>query len=46
MVDFETWMLTQEDHLVALKGGGAHDTDNRVIACYVCNKLKKVITYR
>jgi hypothetical protein len=40
MVDFESFMLTQEDHLISRKSGGEDDELNRVIACYVCNVLK------
>ena len=39
-VDFETFMLTQEDHLVPRAKGGSNGLENRVIACYVCNNLK------
>ncbi len=40
MVDFDTFMLTQEDHLVPLAKQGEDALENLVIACYVCNKLK------
>ena len=40
LVDFETFMLTQEDHLVPEATQGEDTLDNLVIACYVCNKLK------
>jgi CRISPR/Cas system Type II protein with McrA/HNH and RuvC-like nuclease domain len=40
LVDFESWMLSQEDHLVPSSKLGLDELENRVIACYVCNKLK------
>ncbi len=40
MVDFETFMIIQEDHLVPLSKGGKDVPDNVVIACAVCNSLK------
>lgn len=40
LVDFESFMLTQEDHLVPIKSKGESTLENLVIACYVCNKLK------
>ncbi len=40
MVDFETFMTIQEDHLVPLSKGGKDVPDNVVIACAVCNSLK------
>lgn len=40
LVDFESFMLTQEDHLIPSARLGPDDFENRVIACYVCNKLK------
>ena len=42
LVDFESFMLSQEDHLVPTARLGPDDLENRVVACYVCNKLKGV----
>lgn len=39
-VDFETFMIAHEDHLVPLSKGGADSPENIVIACAVCNALK------
>ena len=40
MVDFDTFMIIEEDHLVPLSEGGEDRSDNVVIACAVCNRLK------
>lgn len=40
LVDFDTFMLAEEDHLVPIGKGGAATQDNVVIACAVCNRLK------
>lgn len=44
MVDFEIFMLTQEDHLDPASKHRNHDHEDLVIACYVCNKLKSDYT--
>jgi len=40
LTDFDTFMLTEEDHLFPRSEGGDDDLDNIVIACRVCNMLK------
>ena len=40
LIDFEAFMLAQEDHLVPKKKLGTDTLENLVIACYPCNKLK------
>ena len=40
LVDFETFMMTQEDHLVPISRGGPDEAYNIVTACAVCNMLK------
>jgi HNH endonuclease len=40
LVNFENFMLTQEDHLVPASKGGSHSLENLVVAGYLCNKLK------
>jgi CRISPR/Cas system Type II protein with McrA/HNH and RuvC-like nuclease domain len=40
LVDFESFMLTVEDHLVPRASKGGTTVENLVIACHVCNKLK------
>ncbi len=40
MVTFDTFMIIEEDHLVPLSKGGEDISDNVVIACAVCNRLK------
>ena len=40
LVDFETFMTVQEDHLVPTSKEGPHESDNIVTACSVCNMLK------
>jgi len=40
MTDFESFMLSQEDHLIPRRSGGSDDLDNLVIACFVCNMLR------
>lgn len=40
MIDFETFMIAEEDHLIPSSKGGPSDTNNIVIACAVCNRLK------
>ena len=40
LVDFETFMTVQEDHLVPRSKGGADEAKNIVTACSVCNMLK------
>ena len=37
MVDFETFMMVEEDHLMPRSAGGA---DNIVTSCAVCSRLK------
>ena len=43
MVDFETFMMVEEDHLIPRSAGGADDEDNIVTSCAVCNRLKGAI---
>jgi len=38
--DFDTFMLTEEDHLLPLDDGGDDDETNRVTSCRICNMLK------
>ena len=38
--DFDTFMLTEEDHLLPTNDGGFDDESNRVTSCRVCNMLK------
>ena len=40
LVDFETFMTVQEDHLVPTGKGGLNEPENIVTACSVCNMLK------
>jgi len=40
MVDFETFMIVEEDHLVPQSKDGPHELANIVTACRVCNLLK------
>ena len=40
LVDFETLMMIQEDHLVPRSKGGLDEANNIVTACSVCNMLK------
>ncbi len=40
LVDFETFMTVQEDHLVPRSKGGLDEANNIVTACSVCNMLK------
>ena len=40
MVDFDTFMIIEEDHLLPLSQGGEDIPENVVIACAVCNMLK------
>ena len=40
LVDFDTFMMVQEDHLVPKSHGGRDELDNIVTACAVCNLLK------
>ena len=40
LVDFETFMTVQEDHLVPTSKGGRNERDNIVTSCSVCNMLK------
>ena len=40
LVDFETFMITEEDHLVPKSSGGEHELYNVVTSCAVCNRLK------
>lgn len=40
MVDFETFWITEEDHLVPTSQGGLSEVENIVTACAVCNRLK------
>jgi hypothetical protein len=38
--DFDTFMLTEEDHLLPRNDEGADDETNRVTSCRICNMLK------
>lgn len=40
LVDFETFMMTEEDHLLPRSKGGLDELDNVVTSCAVCNGLK------
>jgi len=40
LVDFETFMMAEEDHLVPISKGGQYELDNVVTSCAVCNRLK------
>ncbi|MFQ5868856.1 MAG: HNH endonuclease [Candidatus Zixiibacteriota bacterium] len=40
MLDFDTFMLSQEDHLIPKSKGGPHESENIVTSCMVCNLLK------
>ena len=40
LADFETFMITDEDHFVPLSKGGEDSADNRVTSCRPCNMLK------
>jgi len=40
MVNFETFMICEEDHLIPLSKGGEDEEENIVTACAVCNRLK------
>lgn len=40
MVDFETFWITVEDHLVPSASGGTSNVANIVTSCAVCNNLK------
>ncbi len=40
MVDFETFMIAQEDHLVPTSKHGPHKTANIVISCANCHRLR------
>jgi len=40
LLDFDTFMLAEEDHLLPRRDGGADDETNRVVACRICNMLK------
>ena len=40
LVDFDTFMICEEDHLQPLSKGGQHQPDNIVTACAICNRLK------
>ena len=40
MVDFDTFMIIEEDHLVPRSKDGEDIPENVVIACAVCNRLK------
>ncbi|MGE0383435.1 MAG: HNH endonuclease [Gammaproteobacteria bacterium] len=44
MIDFETFWIAEEDHLVPLSKGGKDEPDNIVTACAVCNRLKGPFT--
>ena len=44
LVDFETFMTVQEDHLVPISTGGPDEVNNIVTACSVCNMLKGAYT--
>jgi CRISPR/Cas system Type II protein with McrA/HNH and RuvC-like nuclease domain len=40
LVDFDSWMSIEIDHVVPASKGGADSIENLVTACSVCNKLK------
>ncbi len=40
LIDFETFMTGEEDHLIPRSRGGLDDATNIVIACSLCNRLK------
>lgn len=40
MTDFETFSITEEDHLVPRSAGGEDVPENIVTACAVCNRMK------
>ena len=40
MIDFDTFMITEEDHLIPLSKNGPDSDENIVTACSVCNRLK------
>ena len=39
-MNFETFMICEEDHLKPICGGGKDTVENIVTACAVCNRLK------
>ena len=40
LVDFDTYMSAELDHLIPTKSGGDDTDTNKVLACNVCNRLK------
>jgi 5-methylcytosine-specific restriction endonuclease McrA len=40
LVDFETFMSAEEDHLIPISKGGLDEKPNIVMACHLCNLLK------
>jgi HNH endonuclease len=40
LVDVDSFMCGQLDHLVPTKSGGPDTPKNKVLACFVCNNLK------
>ena len=44
LVDFDTFMTVEEDHLVPNSKEGPNASDNIVTACRVCNMLKNNYT--
>lgn len=40
LVDFDSYMSGELDHLVPVKWGGSDADSNLVLACNVCNRLK------
>ena len=41
LTDFDTFMTAQEEHLIPRSKDGEDDQDNIIIACFVCNVLRK-----
>ena len=39
--DFDSFMMAEEEHLIPRGSPGADDPENIVIACRVCNALKR-----
>ena len=40
LVDLDTLMSVEEDHLLPRSANGSNDADNIVTSCNVCNRLK------
>ncbi len=40
MVDLDSWLSIELDHLRSTATGGTNDIENYVTACNVCNRLK------